>query len=73
MNSVMDKIVFMDEIYHTCIWSYGWILTKHLMVNDWSPHAIGCKDLKWTKRAGIEKNNEICQKREIDEMKTFES
>jgi len=38
-----------------------------------SPHAIGCKDLKWTKRACIEKNNEICQKREIDEMKTFES
>jgi len=40
---------------------------------NWSPHAIGCKDLKWKKRACIEKNNEICQKREIDEMKTFES
>jgi len=23
---------------------------------NWSPHAIGCKDLKWKKRACIEKN-----------------
>jgi hypothetical protein len=38
MNSVMDKIVFMDDIYHTCIWSYGWILTKHLMVDEIDHH-----------------------------------
>jgi hypothetical protein len=38
MNFVMDKIVLMDEIYHTCIWSYGWIFTKHLMVDEIDHH-----------------------------------
>jgi hypothetical protein len=40
---------------------------------NWSPYEIGGKDLKWTKMTCIEKNNEICQKSEVDEMKTFES
>jgi hypothetical protein len=48
-------------------------MMKDIRLVNWSPHAIACKDLKWTMRARIEKNNEICQKREIDEMKTFES
>jgi hypothetical protein len=30
----MDKIVFMDEIYQMCNWSYEWILTKHLVVDE---------------------------------------
>ncbi len=72
MNSVMDKIVDANELCCAWIKLCSWMITTHAFDHidefwrpfdggrNWSPYEIGCKDLKWTKRTCIEKNNEIC-------------